>query len=300
VTASSILVPDGAHRRISRRPSRTAAGLAAAALAVALASAGCLAHLRNAKAAITEAQELGRSYRTDASLAAYKRARAEAALEARSRPSAQAFTIKGMAEVNLGLWKDAESSFVKAFGLGFESGEEWAADVSLLGLAVSFEELGFRDQAFRVYENLTTKSRFRPVKLAAAERYVGLGLARARVLGEAEKKRALSTLLAAVDRLETADFANGAYHYYHAQVESHRGEWRRSYEEAVMARELGLPSEKILRDNDNQIVFCYDRLAGALPTGERGAFEAAHAGWTKKWQWADARTPGWKKSPAKE
>jgi hypothetical protein len=255
---------------------------------------------RNAKAAITEAQELGRSYRTEGSLAAYKRARVEAELEARARPSAQAFAIKGMAEVSLGLWKDAESSFVKAFDLGFESGEEWAADVALLGLAVSFEELGFRDQAYRVYENLTAKSRFKPVKLAAAERCIGLGLARALVLGEADRKRALTSLLGAVDRLEAGDFACGAYHYYHAQVESHRGEWRRSYEEAVMARELGLPSEKILRDNDNQIVFCYDRLTVALPEAERGAFEAAHAGWTKKWRWADARTPGWKRTTAKE
>ncbi len=265
-----------------------------------VALAGCLGHLRNAKTAMVEGQELGRSYRTEASIAAYKRARSEAGLEARARPSAQAFAVKGMAEVNLGLWKDAESSFVMAFGLGFESGEEWAADVSLLGLAVSFEELGFRDQAYRVFENLTAKSRFKPVKLAAAERYVGLGLARAVVLGEGDKKRALTALLAAVDRLEAADFACGAYHYYHAQIESHRGEWRRSYEEAVMARELGLPSEKILRDNDNQIVYCYDRLTGALPEAERGAFEAAHAAWTKKWQWADARTPGWKRTPAKE
>ena len=272
----------------------------AVTIIVVLASAGCLGHLRNAKGAFTEAQELGRSYQTEASIAAYKRARAEAELESRSRPSAQAFTIKGMAEVNLGLWKDAEASFVKAFGLGFESGEEWAADVSLLGLAVSFEELGFRDQAFRVYENLTAKSRFKPVKLAAAGRYIGLGLARALVLGDAEKKRALAALLTSIDRLETADFASGAYHYYHAQVESHRGDWRRSYEEAVMARELGLPSEKILRDNDNQIVFCYDRLTEALPAAERGVFEAAHAGWTKKWQWADARTPAWKKAPSKE
>jgi hypothetical protein len=269
------------------------------ALAV-LASWGCLAHLRNAKAAFSEAQELGRSYKTEASLAAYKRARDEAGLEVRARPSAQAFAIKGMAEVNLRLWKDAESSFVKAFGLGFESGEEWAADVSLLGLAVSFEELGFRDQAYRAYEILTAKSRFKPVKLAAAERRVGLGLARALVLGEEDKKRALTGLLGVVDKLEAADFACGAYHYYHAQIESHRGEWRRSYEESVMARELGLPSEAILRDNDNQIVFCYDRLIGVLPEAERGAFEAAHAGWTKKWQWADARTPEWKRTPAKE
>jgi hypothetical protein len=61
-----------------------------------------------------------------------------------------------------------------------------------------------------------------------------------------------------------------------------------------MARELGLPSEKILRDNDNQIVFCCDKLAASLGAGEREAFVAAHAAWAKKWGWKDARTPGWK------
>ncbi|MGZ7064993.1 MAG: hypothetical protein ACXVI6_01415 [Candidatus Aminicenantales bacterium] len=61
-----------------------------------------------------------------------------------------------------------------------------------------------------------------------------------------------------------------------------------------MARELGLPSEKILRDNDNQIVFCYDKLTGALPAAERDAFAVSHAAWARKWGWPDARTPAWK------
>ena len=264
-------------------------------LALALLSAsGCATHLRNAKAAYAEAQEFSRRYQTEQALAAYKRSLVESGIEARRNPSAQAFMLKGMAEVNLGLWGDAELSFVKASGLGFEAGEAWASDVSLLGLAISFEELGLGDPALRAYENLLGKSAFKPVRLAAAQRYFDLTLLRTLGLGDKEKSRALADLAKVVDRLEAGDFACGFYHYFHSQVESHRGDQRRSYEEAVTARELGLPSEKILRDNDNQIVFCYDTLAGALPASERDVFTAAHASWTKKWGWKDARTPGWK------
>jgi hypothetical protein len=97
-----------------------------------------------------------------------------------------------------------------------------------------------------------------------------------------------------IGKLEAADFACGLFHYYHGQVEGHRGEWRRGYEEAVMARELGLPSERILRDNDNQIVFCADQVAASLAEGERQAFAVSHEAWTRKWRWKDARTPNWK------
>jgi len=266
-----------------------------AALALALAAfASCATHLRNAKTAYANAQELSRGYRTEQALAAYKLALAEAALEAHKNPSAQAFMLKGMAEANLALWKEAETSFVKAAGLGFQTGESWASDVSLLGLAVSFQELGVQEPALRAYENLLGKSAFKPVLLAAAERYADLTMARALGLAEKEKVRALADLVKLIEKLEARDFACGYYHYFHSQAESHRGDYRRSYEEAVMARELGLPSEKILRDNDNQIVFCHDTLTASLPSAERDAFAASHAAWTRKWGWPDARTPAWK------
>jgi hypothetical protein len=257
--------------------------------------ASCLTHLRNAKTAYAEAQEFSRLYRTEQAVAAYKRALAEAGLEARKNPSAQAFMLKGLAEVNLELWKDAETSFVKASGLGFSDGEAWASDVSLLGLAISFEELGLEEPALRAYGNLLGKSAFKPVQLAAVRRYADRTLARARSLGEKEKSAALAGLAKIIERLEAADYACGFYHYFHSQVESHRSDFRRSYEEAVMARELGLPSEKVLRDNDNQLIFCCDKLAGILGGAERDAFAAAHAAWAKKWGWKDVRTPDWKR-----
>ena len=269
-------------------------GLFAALVAVLALGAACATHLRQAKTAYAEGQELSRRYQTEQAVAAFKRSLAESAIEARANPSAQAFMMKGMAEVNLGLWREAELSFLKASGLGFEAGEGWAADVSVLGLAMSFEELDLKEVARRAYENLLGRSAFRPVRLTAAQKYFDLSLVRTLGLGDKEKARALADLAETVERLEAGDFACGYYHYMHAQVESHRGELRRSYEEAVTARELGLPSEKVLRDNDNQIVFCHDRLVGTLTAPERDAFSAAHAAWTRKWGWKDARTPGWK------
>jgi hypothetical protein len=70
---------------------------------------------------------------------------------------------------------------------------------------------------------------------------------------------------------------------------------RKLFPVAALARELGLPLEKISRDNDNQLVYCYDKLRETLPAAESKAFAAAHSGWTKKWGWRDARTPAWKK-----
>jgi tetratricopeptide (TPR) repeat protein len=273
---------------------------AGALLAVVLLLSACVSHLREAKAAFSQAQELERAYRTEQAVAAYKRARAEAGLEVRRNPSAQAFLVKGMAEASLGLWREAEASFVTAAGLGFEPGEAWASDVALLGLAVSFEELGIRDPALRAYENLLAKSAFKPVLMSAAQRYADLTLSLALGLEEKEKARALAGLVRSLEKLEAGDFACGLYHYLHSQAESHRGDYRRSYDEAVMARELGLPSEKILRDNDHQIIFCFDKLIGALPEAGREALAASHTAWTKKWGWRDIRTPGWREKQEKE
>jgi hypothetical protein len=261
---------------------------------VALLCAACATHLSQAKAAYAEGQELARRYQTEQALASYKRSLNESGIAVRSHPSAQAFMLKGLAEVNLGLWTDAERSFLQASSLGFESGEAWAADVSVLGLAVSFDELDLKEAALRAYENLLGRSAFRPARLAAAQKYLDLSLARTLVLGDKEKDRALADLARTAEKLVAGDFACGYYHYMRSQVESHRGDLRRSYEEAVTARELGLPSEKILRDNDNQIVFCRDTLVATLPASERDAFSAAHASWTRKWGWKDARTPAWK------
>jgi tetratricopeptide (TPR) repeat protein len=267
---------------------------AALALVIVL-TASCLAHLRRSKQYYAEGQDHAAAFRTEQAIASWKKSLDEADRECLRRPSAQSFTVKGLAETNLGLWREAEVSFLKAFNLGFGQGDAWAADAALAGLAASFEELGLDAPALRIYARLLDKSDFKPALVVAAEKRTSLILAGSAGLDAKEKGRALAGLTKTLDRLVDRDFACGLYHYLHAQVDGHLGDLRRAYEEAVMARELGLPSERILRDNDNQLVFCYDKLKQALPDSERNAFAAAHAGWAKKWGWRDDRTPAWKK-----
>jgi len=81
-----------------------------------------------------------------------------------------------------------------------------------------------------------------------------------------------------------------------AQVFAHQKDYSQSLEEAVMAKELGLPSEKISRDNDLQIVFSYEQLAKNLLPDELVSFRVRYNTWVKKWKWPNETTPDWKRS----
>ena len=262
---------------------------------VLVSTVSCLTPLSRAKRYYAEGQDQARAFQTEQAVAHWRKALDEADRECRRKPSAQAFTVKGLAEANLGRWREAEASFLKAFSLGFGEGEAWASDSALAGLAASFEDLDLEAPALRIYAQLVDKSDFKPALMVAAERRTNLVLARAADLDPGEKDRALAALVKTLDRLLDRDFACGLYHYLHAQVDGHLGDMRRAYEEAVMARELGLPSAKIGRDNDNQLVYCYVRLRDLLPPAERDALTAAQARWAAKWGWRDDRTPAWKK-----
>lgn len=264
-------------------------------LVIAASLISCLSHLRNAKLEYSRGQEAARSYRTEESVAAFKRARSEAELETRRSPSGQAFSVKGLAEAGLELWDEAGTSFRRAFELGFEPGEEWAAEVALLGTAVSLETSGLPGPAFRTYEHLLDRSKFKPVLLAAARRYADAAFSRSRDLQGKEKDGVLASTALRIDKLIGKDFACGYFHYLAAQAAGHRSDFARGYEEAVMARGLGLPSFEILRDNDNQIVFCLDMLKDVLDPASWEAFAAGHASRARAWGWTDGRTPAWKK-----
>jgi tetratricopeptide (TPR) repeat protein len=266
----------------------------ALALAVFL-SVGCLSHLRLAKHYYAEGQERARASRTEQAVAYWKKSLDEAVRACHGSPSAQSFTVRGLALANLGRWREAEGAFLQAFALGFDEGEDWASDAALTGLAASFEDLGLEASALRIYGRIVDDSDFEPALMLAAERRTNLVLARAGELAPDERARTLAALAKALDRLVDRDFACGLYHYLQAQVEGHIGDFRRSYEEAVMARELGLSTEKIGRDNDNQLVYCYGRLMASLAPAERDALASAQARWAAKWGWRDDRTPAWKK-----
>ncbi len=255
---------------------------------------GCVSPLREAKVHYAVARELARTARTEPAVAAFKRVVLEADLASRRNPSAQAFMLKGLAEVELERWAEAGESFRRAFVFGFETGEKWASDVTLLGLARSFEERGLEDSASDAYSHILDKSSFRPALMTAAQRHTDLVLSRSLALNEKEKERVLAGQARIIARLLDDDFGCGFYHYLSSQISGHRGDFRRSYEEAVTARELGLPSERILRDNDVQILFCHEKLESLMPEADWKTFEESHRAWTRKWGWKDGRTPGWK------
>ncbi len=281
----SFIRPGGASVRLLR----------VSACLVALLLGACATHLDRAKLHYSKGQEFARTYRTVEAAASYKRALVEAGKAAGSGASPQALMIKGLAETGLEKWADAEASFLRASALGFPDGQEWAADVSRLGLAISLEELGFEDAALHCLAGLLDRSTFRPVVPEAARRWLDLNLARAALMDDKERAKGLTAIVRTLEKLVDNDFACGFHHYLLSQALGHARDYRRSFEEAAVARDLGLPSEKALRDNDLQAVFCHEALKEELPPDDWREFDALYARWTKKWGWKDARTPGWKK-----
>ncbi len=255
----------------------------------------CVSHLKNAKSHYARAQEFSRSYETEKAIGAYKKTLEEAKKEAEKNPSSQAFALKGMAELHLELWEDAGKSFRDAFTYGFEKGQEWAEWVSLLGLASVMQERGIARSAFQIFGQVVEKSRLRPVSMFAAQKYTDMALARALQEEGEQKERLLSSLLRDIEKLVNRDLSCGFYHYLQAQVLSHTGDYGRSFEESVMARELGLPTQEIFRDNDRQIVFCYRRLKKEMPSEAWEEFRILYLKWVESWSWLDPETPDWEK-----
>lgn len=253
----------------------------------------CVSHLKTAKSFYLEAERLAADYQTEQSVAAYKRSLQAAEKETGARPSAQAYMMKGMAEIKLQRWQEAQISFSAAFTLGFEDGEDWARELALFGLASSFQYLGLDESAFRIHTYLLNRSRIHEVRRLAAQKYADYVLRETRSLPEKERRQSLEGLLKKIDRLTEDDMACGYYHYVKSQAFSHLGLFRESLEEAVMARELGLPGEKILRDNDNQLIFCYRELKKSLKGEDWQQFREIYNRWIKKWGWTGPETPDW-------
>ena len=264
-------------------------------LALTLLFSGCSSSLQKAKLHLAAAQERERSFRTDEATALYKKSLEEAENEIRKRPSAQAYLLRGLAEVNLARWTEASRSFSLAATLGEEKAESWAREVSLYGLAVSFQEQGLTEPAIRQFSILAERGRFSPVVRAALGRMIDSQLELLPSLPEKEQEKYLTKTIGIVEKVLELDPACGYYHYLLSQLLSHQGKYRESFEAAVMARELGLPKLDLHRDNDNQIVFCYRQLKESL-TGESWTeFSRAYRLWINKWKWADEETPDWKR-----
>ena len=255
----------------------------------------CASHLGDAKFFYVQAQGFSRGYQTEKAVASFRKSMEEAEKEVIKKPSAQAFMIKGLAELHLSLWEEAEQSFLAAFSYGFEEGQEWAAGVALFGLASSMQEMGLEGSAFQIYAYLVDKSKLKPVIVFAAQKYTELALQKALEEEEKQKEKQLSGLLRKVEGLTEKDLSCGFFHYLQSQVLSHLGEYRKSFEEAVMAKELGLPTQEILRDNDLQIVFCFQKLREELNKEEKEKFQTLYLEWIRRWNWPDPEVPDWRK-----
>lgn len=264
-------------------------------LALGLLFSGCASSLQKARLHLAGAQERERSFRTEEAIALYKKSLEEAEREVRKKPSAQAYMIKGLAEVKLARWSEASRSFSQAAALGDEKAEAWAREVSLLGLAISLQEQGLAGPAQRLYATLGERGKFSPVVQAALGRLVDSQLELLPSFSEKEGEKIITKSIGIVEKALDSDPACGYYHYLLAQLLGHGGKYRQSFEEAVMARELGLPGLEVQRDNDNQIVFCYRRLKESLVGEEWAEFSRIYRLWINKWKWPDEETPDWKR-----
>ena len=253
----------------------------------------CTSHLKEAKLYYTQGEDYARVYDTQKATASFKRAREEAESQVKKDPSAQAYMIKGLVELNLDLWEEAKDSFLKANAFGFEKGEEWASQLSLFGLASTLREMGLEESASDIFQSLLDRSKVKPVTLLAAQNHVDIELNRALGVEISDREKHLKTLLKTTDKLITKDLGCGYYHYLKSQVLAHLQEFRKSFERAVMARELGLPTEQIFRDNDIHIVYCYQELKKLYQPEQWVSFEALYLDWVKRWGWKGPETPTW-------
>jgi tetratricopeptide (TPR) repeat protein len=258
--------------------------------------------LLKARADYLQAQKLERSLRQEEATAFYKKTREEVSATINRKPTAEAYLLKGLAEVNLNLWEEAENSFRLAADLGEDKALAWAEELRLYGLARSFEAQGWTETSGRLYEILADKGKYLPVVRAAVGQLVDLKL---KAFSEMEKNsspsqkerdKILADAIKIVEQAVESEPAYGYYHYLLAQVLAHQKDYGESLEEAVMAKELGLPSEKINRDNDLQIVFCYEQLGKILSGEELTVFQLRYNNWVKKWKWVNTTTPDWKRS----
>lgn len=264
-------------------------------LSLVLLLSGCVSSLQKARLHLAGAQEREKSFRTEEAIALYKKSLEEAERDIRKRPSPQAYLLKGLAEVKLARWPEASRSFSQAAALGEEKAEGWAREVSLLGLAISLEEQGLAGPAVRLYSILGDRGKFSPVVQAALGRFVDSQLRLLPAVAEKEQEKIIAKSIGIVEKALESDPACGYYHYLLSQLFGHRGKYRESFEEAVMARELGLPGLEIHRDNDNQIVFCYRRLKESLAGEAWTEFSRTYRLWINKWKWPDEETPDWKR-----
>lgn len=268
--------------------------LFSAVLILLLTQAACSLSLEKAQVHYLEGQRHEAGLRTAEAASHYRRALVLVEQEIQKQPSASAYLLRGLIAARLQEWDRAGDSFRLAAAMGEEKASDWSREVILYGLALSFENQGLTEGATRLYRSLMEKGKFEPVVQAATGRYLDNRLAMLEDKNEVERKKIILELINTTEKILKDYSTQGYYHYLLSQVYSYEKKYRESFEEAVMAHELGLPSEKLNRDNDRQIIFCYYMISQNQPEEISGFIRAYHY-WIKKWNWLDETTPGWKR-----
>ncbi|MBI2841010.1 MAG: hypothetical protein HYX75_22045 [Acidobacteria bacterium] len=291
--SGSTLQEREARRTLSRaaelQPQGLWLGRVGAVLLAAVLSCACATHrLEQVKEHYLRGIELVDRMDRAAAAAEFKLAQSEAA-KLSGHP--QAWLIKGEAEVELGLFEEARRSFARAreSGIGIDAGWEQAAH--LLGMAAVYEEMEMDSVAAALCETALEKAKKAGPDLfeVAAARWVDLTLGQ--LSGEDESKtrtKILDGLDKKVRSMVGDTPTSGTLRYLLSQVELHLEHYEEGWNQAVMARELGLRSEEILRDNDESLIFSYRQLK------EKGQFEydERQAAWAARWGWpAPAQAP---------
>jgi len=254
----------------------------------------CSLSLEKAQVHYLEGQRYEAKFRVAEAISHYQAALQGAEKEIKKRPSASAYLLKGLIETRLQAWEKAKDSFQLAAALGEEKAGDWAKEVILYGLALSFENQGLTEGATRLYRSLMEKGKLEPVVQAATVRYLDNRLSGLEQKSESERKKILLELMSTLEKMLKDYSTQGYYHYLLSQLYSFDRKYRESLEEAILARELGLPSERLLRDNDQQVIFCYHMIKQGLPE-EASGFLKTYNYWIKKWNWRDETTPDWKR-----
>ncbi len=291
--SGSTLQAREARRTVARaaesQPDGLWLGRVGAVLLAAVLSCACATHrLEQVKLHYLRAVELADRMDSAGAAAELKLVRSEAA---KIEGDPQAWLIKGQAEVELGLFEEARRSFARARESGIGIDAAWEQAAQLLGLAAVYEKMEMDSVAAALCETALEQAKKAGPDLfeVAAARWVDLTLGQ--LDGEDESK-ARTKILDGLDKKVRSMVGDsptsGTLRYLLSQVELHLEHYEEGWNQAVMARELGVRSEEILRDNDESLIFCYRQLK------EKGQFEydERQAAWAARWEWpAPAQAP---------
>lgn len=218
----------------------------------------------------------------------FKLARAEA----QKSGDAQALLLRGQSEIELSLFEEARLSFIAARLAGAGDTADWESAALLLGLADVYAEMEMPFEASALCEAAMTDAKKAGPRLfeAAAARFVDVTLGAASTVEDPKARaKAITDIEKKARGLVQDSPGSAVLRYLLAQVELHLERYEDAWRQAVVAREMGLPDEEFLRDNDNAIIFCYRQLIEA----GKSEYQERQRAWSERWDWPEIDKPEW-------